>query len=61
MGTCCPLAKRADDVYAVHVRQAEIENDEVRVSLGRCQESSLPGPSSDDVVLPSAKIDPQGP
>ena len=53
-------SQRADDVHAVHVRQAKIEDDQIRVSIGRGLDGSATGAGSDNVVLPRVKVDLQG-
>src|SRR4051794_24173205 len=56
-----PAAQRADHVDAVHVRQAEVEDDEVRV-VGRGGTQRLrPGGRRRDAVLPGEEVDPQRP
>ena len=61
MGTWVHRSQRADDVHAVHVRQAEIEDDQIRVSIGRRLEGSAAASGCDNVVLPGVKVDPQSP
>src|SRR6476659_3877111 len=55
-----PLTKRADDINAIDVRQAEIEDDQVWMSVGCCLEGAPTGSGGDDGVLPRVQVDSQG-
>src|SRR5262249_8266997 len=54
-----PGAQRADDLYAVHVRQAEVEHQKVGLFLGdRAQRLGTVG-GGDHLVLAGGQVDPQ--
>jgi hypothetical protein len=52
-----PLSKRADDINAIDVRQAEIKDDEVWMSVGCRLEGAPTGAGGHDVVLPRVQVD----
>ena len=55
-----PAAQAADDVDAVHVGQAEVEHDQVRVLAGGQRAARRPPSAATvDVVAPGAQVDPQ--